>query len=56
MTDAEFVGELRRGLLLIMRAIMKRYHLSWADFLPRDVTVTPVVYVVKADVFDVTEK
>lgn len=40
MTDAEFLAELRRGLLLILRAVMKRYGLTWRDLLPRDERAT----------------
>lgn len=36
MTDAEFVAEVRRGLITIMRAVIKRYGLAWADFMPRE--------------------
>ncbi len=36
MTQAEFVAEVRRGLLLILRALMKYYGLGWADILPRE--------------------
>jgi len=44
MTDREFIIEIRHGLIIIMRAVMRRYGLSWLDFLPRDVvTVTPLV-------------
>lgn len=38
MTDTEFISEMRRGLLLIMGALIKRYGLSWAELLPRAVT------------------
>lgn len=36
MTDAEFIAEVRRGLITIMRAVIRRYGLSWADFLPKE--------------------
>lgn len=36
MTDAEFVSEVRRGLITIMRALIRRYGLAWVDFLPRE--------------------
>jgi hypothetical protein len=38
MTDAdrEMVRDIRRGMITIMRALMKRYGLSWADFLPHE--------------------
>lgn len=42
MTDHEFVIEIKRGLGIIMRAMVRRYALSWLDFLPREfVTPTP---------------
>jgi hypothetical protein len=41
MTDAEFLTEVRRGLMLIMRAVMKRYGLTWRDFAPREYAVAP---------------
>jgi hypothetical protein len=40
MTDHEFYQELRRGLLLVMRAVMRRYGVSWADFLPTGTVVS----------------
>ncbi len=36
MTDQEYITEIRRGLIIIMRAMMRRYGLSWADFQPRE--------------------
>ena len=36
MTDREFIIEIKRGLTIIMRAMMRRYGLAWLDFLPRD--------------------
>mgnify|MGYP001615480638 FL=1 len=36
MTDQELISEIRRGLITIMRALMRRFGLAWADFLPRD--------------------
>ena len=36
MTDQEFTREIRRGLIIIMRAVMMRYGLAWTDFLPRE--------------------
>jgi len=36
MNDQEFITELRRGLLTIMRACVKKFGLAWRDFLPRD--------------------
>lgn len=35
-SDREFVTEIRRGLIIIMRAMIRRYHLAWLDFLPRE--------------------
>jgi hypothetical protein len=34
--DRELVREIRRALIITMRALMKRYGLAWADFLPRE--------------------
>lgn len=36
MTDREFYLEIRKGLLIIMRAMMRKYGLSWVDFQPRE--------------------
>ncbi len=35
MTDAEFANEIRRGLMTIMRAMIRKFCLSWDWFLPR---------------------
>mgnify|MGYP001561621181 CR=1 FL=1 len=46
MTDREFYLEIRKGLLIIMRAMMRKYGLTWLDFLPReqvDVVIVPFV-------------
>jgi hypothetical protein len=37
MTDREFIAEVRRGLICIMRAVMRKYGLGWLDFLPKEV-------------------
>ena len=43
MTDREFILEIRKGLIIIMRAMIRRYALAWLDFLPRDaVAVMPI--------------
>lgn len=45
MTDAEFIDQVRRGLLMIMSALVRRYGTAWLDFLPRHVVVpAPVIY------------
>jgi len=36
MTDTEFQAQVRRGLIMLLRAFMARYALTWADFLPRE--------------------
>jgi hypothetical protein len=43
--DAEFQHELRRIAIMLCRAIMRRYGLSWADLLPRDVAVLPAGWI-----------
>jgi len=61
MTDAEFVSEVRRHLVAIMRAFILRYRLSWLDLLPPDAieqlrlvrTATPVA---KWEAFDAMPK
>ena len=40
LADREFTLEVRKGLLIIMRAVMRRYHMGWADFLPRGMVVS----------------
>lgn len=39
MTDREFINEMRRALIIAMRAMIKRYGLAWADLLPADVVL-----------------
>ena len=49
MSDREFIVEIKRGVVIILRAMIRRYGLSWLDFLPREaVTVAgiPVGWVV----------
>ena len=45
MTDHEFIEQVRRGLLMIMTAFIKRYSLSWLDFLPRDAALSVPMFV-----------
>ena len=40
MSDQELIAEIRRGLITIMRALMRRFGLAWADFMPRDAEYT----------------
>ncbi len=39
LADREFALEIRKGLLIIMRACMRRFKLTWADFLPNGMAV-----------------
>jgi len=52
VTDREFVLEIRHGLIIIMRACIKRYAMAWRDFLPLDAaaTVFPAPYAAGVDV------
>lgn len=36
MTDKEFTVEIARGVGIIVKATIKRFGLSWSDFLPRE--------------------
>jgi hypothetical protein len=36
VSDKEFVSEIRRGLITIMRAMIRKYCMAWLDFLPKD--------------------
>lgn len=36
MSDREFIVEIKRGISIILRAMIRRYGLAWADFLPKD--------------------
>ncbi len=40
ITDQELISEIRRGLITIMRALIRRFGLAWADFLPRNAEYT----------------
>jgi hypothetical protein len=50
MTDREFIIEIRHGLIIIMRACIKRYAMAWRDFLPADIAAAAFV----APSFDLT--
>lgn len=44
MTDREFYIEIRHAVIIIIRAMMRRYGLTWLDFFPPDaITATPMV-------------
>ena len=45
MSDAEFRDIVRRAMIMLMTAFVRRYGWSWFDFLPRYVvlTATPLV-------------
>ena len=45
MTDREFTVEIRRGIIIILRACVLRFGLSWDWFQPRE----PVIYNVPRD-------
>ena len=36
ISDKEFRDEIRKGLIIIMRAMIRKYHMAWLDFLPRE--------------------
>lgn len=42
VADREFALEMRRGLIIIMRACMRRFHLTWSDFLPKGMAVVEI--------------
>jgi len=52
VTDREFITEIRHGLIIIMRACIKRYAMAWRDFLPSDVATAlfPVAWPTDVDV------
>ena len=52
MTNDEFIAEIRRGLITIMRAMMRKYRMKWLDFFPKD----PIIFEGIPDVVDVTER
>jgi hypothetical protein len=36
ISDKEFYDEVRRGLLIVIGAMLRKYRLTWMDFLPRE--------------------
>jgi hypothetical protein len=36
ISDKEFYDEVRRGLIIVIGAILRKYRLTWIDFLPRE--------------------
>ena len=42
MTDREFYVEVRKGMLIIMAAMVRRFGASYTDFLPKTATPAPV--------------
>lgn len=47
MTDQEFIDQVRRGLFIIMRALIKRYGIPWSEFAP--VEKWPAAHVVEVE-------
>ena len=43
MTDREFFLEVRKGLIIIMRAMMRRFGYSWLDFMPQEVSAIDTI-------------
>lgn len=41
--ELELYSEVRRGLILIIRALLRYYHLSWRDFLPDEAVPAPEI-------------
>lgn len=41
MTDREFYLEVRKGVLIIMAAMVRRFGLAYADFMPKHLTPPP---------------
>ena len=52
LTDKEFITEIRRGIIIIIRAMIRKYCLSWLDFFPKDVMLFREV----PEAVDVTER
>jgi hypothetical protein len=44
MTDHDFYIEVRKGLLIIMGAMVRRFGAAYLDFLPKHVTAPAPVY------------
>jgi hypothetical protein len=59
MTDTEYAAILRRAVIMIVTASIKKFSLSWLDFMPRDFiprdAVTTTVYRVGVGVVVVRE-
>ena len=36
ISDKEFRDEVRRAVIILMRAMIRKYHMAWLDFLPRE--------------------
>lgn len=36
MSDREFTIEVRRAVIIIMRACVRRFGMAWLDFMPRE--------------------
>ena len=36
ISDKEFRDEIRRAVIILMRAMIRKYHMAWLDFLPRE--------------------
>ena len=47
--DREFFREFRRAMIILARAAIKRFGVSWDDFLPRDVAGPAAGFVKEGD-------
>ena len=36
ISDKEFRDEIRRAVIILMRAMIRKYRMAWLDFLPRE--------------------
>jgi hypothetical protein len=36
INDKEFYDDIRRGLIIVIGAVLRKYRLTWIDFLPRE--------------------
>jgi len=36
ISDKEFRDEIRRAMIILMRAMIRKYRMAWLDFLPRE--------------------
>ena len=50
--DREFFREFRRAMIILARAAIKRFGVSWDDFLPRDVAVLPQGWIDREPLID----